>query len=622
MADSGTELLRRLEPVITQVRQRHQTVEQGWLANHAAWRAVRTRFYYNSPTFKHYIPAARRAIERSVVRIRQMLVPENDFFEVYPGDVFDMANSVAADAVSSYMAYLFEQRIRIKAMVSQLARCLLLYGRAVTKASIEVNKWAEDEDGEIEHTDIWPTLRVVDPFNFFVFPETITDLNDAQLIFEDSMYPWANYLDAVEASNGLIEGISRSDLNKPEWPTHHVERLQLGYMSAPSDLSAGDDRDKTKAAHVGEFVALTEGFLRYQQSWMQFWVVWNLNQGPRIVRLHKVVGNRQPFRMALAREIPGETDTSCMMDDLEPLQILLNDQFNRMEEAASVAAVPPVRVDPTKVTRADSLVWRPHAKWLVEPDGAKLLEVADTSRGSQASVSATMNMINSTFSPGGLVEGQPPRGSPRAGFAFSSMVNLSMADIKDLADTLEEQLLTPALKDIYILTIRHVPRDQVLKIPGTAAYMPQSMTTYDLYGGWNFKWVGQLHSQDMQQRGQKVQQFMEGMAPMLEPLMLQGWDVDLGQMAKMIWRDILGERGFDRILVKKPPPPPPMPGMPPGLPPGAPGAPPGAPAPPVNPMALAAKLLGPGGTQSAPTPENRERQASRQMTTAAGGPKQ
>ena len=385
------------------------------------------------------------------------------------------------------------------------------------------------------------------------------------------------------------------------------------------------DDGSGKASQVGEFVQITEGYLRYQQTWMLFWIVWNVKGGPRIVRLHQAVGDRQPFRWGLAREIPGESHTSSMMDDLEPLQILLNDQFNRMEEAASIAAVPPVRIDPTKVTRADSLVYRARAKWLVEPDGAKVLEIADTSRGSQAAVAATMNMITSVFSPGGLTEGQPPRGSPRAGFAFSSMVNLSMADIKDLADTIEECLLTPSLKDMYILTIRHVPREQVIKIPGTAAYNPQAMTTYDLYGGWNFKWVGQLHSQDMQQRGQKVQKFMEGMAPMLEPLLAQGWDVDLGQLVKMVWRDILGERGFDRILFKKPPAPP-MPPTPPGMSPGPPGMPPGPPPRPPgaqpNTAAMIAKMLGPGGPQSAATPEMRERQASRQMSQAAGGPSQ
>lgn len=616
MAESS-ELIKRLEPVVQQVRDRRCSVERMWLQNHAAWRGVRTRFFYNSESFKHYVPAARRAIERTATRMRAMLAPQSDFFEVYPGDIFDMANGAASDSVAAFMEYLFEQRIRTKSLVAQLCRSILIYDRAITKTSITVEHWSEDVEGEVEHVDIWPTLRAVDPFSFFVFPETINDLDDAQLIFEDSMYPWSDYLDAVEQAGGLIDSLERNDLQKPEWPTHHVERLQLGLVSAPTDLNAGvdGDREKGRDNEVGKFVFISEVFLKYQQTWLQIWIAWNLKDGPRIVRNHQIVGPRQPYRMALAREIPGETYTSCMMDDIEPLQVLLNDQVNRMEEAASIAAVPPTAVDPNRVTRADSLVFRPRAKWLVEPDGVKMLDVRDTSRGSQAAVMSTLNLITSVFSPGGIVEGTPPRGSPRAGFAFSSMVNLSMADIKDLAETIEENLLTPSLRDLYALTIRFVPREQVIRIPGTAAYQPQNLTTYDLYGHWNFKWIGQLHSEDLQVRGQKIQQFLQGAASLMEPLMMQGSQLDIAQLLKMYWRDVLQERGIDRILVKMPPqgaaPPMGPPGAPPGMPPGA------------NPAQMMAQMMGPGGGgQSAPTPENRERQQSRQRSQAAGAPSQ
>jgi hypothetical protein len=450
----------------------------------------------------------------------------------------------------------------------------------------------------------------VDVFSFYHFPETTSDLDRCQLIFEDVMYPWSEYLDAVEASDGLIDSISRGDLGKAEWPSHHLRRLAGTAMASPSDVPS-DDREGESKNQVGDFVQLTEGFMKSGQTWLQFWIAWNVKEGPKIVRLHKIVGTRQPYRLAVIRDIPGESYSTGQMDDLEPLQVLFNDQVNRMEESSSLAAVPPIRVDPMKVTRTDSLVFRPRAKWLMEPDGAKLLEIPDTSRGSQAAAMMTMNLITSVFSPGGITQGQPPRGSPRAGFAFSSMVNLGMADIKDIADILEDKLLTPNLQDLYKLTIQFVPSEQVIRIPGTAAYRPQSMTTYDLWGGWNFKWIGQLQAQDMQVRGQRMQEFLQGVAPLMEPLMVQGWTMDLGQLLKMIWRDVLGERGFDRILVKQPP-------QPPMLPPGAP-LPGGQGGPPVNPAQLIGGVLGAPGGGSAPTPENKQRQQSRGKSQAMGG---
>ena len=35
---------------------------------------------------------------------------------------------------------------------------------------------------------------------------------------------------------------------------------------------------------------------------------------------------------AIARPLPGETYTTTLANDVEPLQILLNDQFNQMEK--------------------------------------------------------------------------------------------------------------------------------------------------------------------------------------------------------------------------------------------------------------------------------------------------
>src|SRR5262245_47648166 len=252
MADGRRELVERLEPVICRVRDRRDPIETRWLAGYSAWRGQRTRWFYNSDQFRHYIPAARRAVERTTVRLRQMLCPDNDFFEVYPGDIFDTMNSTSADSVSAWMLYLLEQRIRIRGIVGQLARSAVMYGRAVTKACIDVVQWSEDPRGDVAHFDIWPTLRAVDVFSFYHFPETCTDLEKAQLVFEDVMLPWAEYIDAVQVGQGLIDPIARKDLTKPEWPNNHLQRLSLIPIQSPTDLVIGDPK-----LQVGEFVQIT-----------------------------------------------------------------------------------------------------------------------------------------------------------------------------------------------------------------------------------------------------------------------------------------------------------------------------------------------------------------------------
>lgn len=596
MDDKGS-VLQRLEPIICEVRNRKSSVEQSWLIRHAAWMGIRYpgRYFYNSKNFQHYIPAARRAIERTVVRAAQMMVPDNDFFEVYPGDDFDVMNGQNAESVTNYMSYLFNARIHIKRLVRELTRCFLIYDRAITKSSVELSQYSEDPDGKLMRQEIWPSLRAVDPFSFFVFPETVTDVEKAHLIFEDAMYSLADYRDAVKYSQGMVADIDEKDLDKPAWPTHHTERLALNTIIDPTAMPEGGNPYKPVPDNVERFVALTEGFLK-ADGWVQFWIVWNLKGGPKMVRLNKFHCPTQPYRMALARPIPGEHYTTGMMSDIEPLQVLFNDQINQMEEGRAIASVPPIAVDPGRVSRADSLEFGPRRKWLVDPDGVKVLPIPDTSRTSLSAAQMTLGLLNSNFSPGGFSEGQPPRNSPRAGFAVSSLMNLSMADIKEIADIMEDEILTPALHDLYKLTIMFVPSSQVLRIPGTSNYRPTRMTTQDLYGGWNFRWVGQLASQDLQVRSQRMLQLLGPLQSMFPIMAQQGWQLDLGQLFKMIWRDAMGERGIERLLVKVPPAPP----MPPqGQPPqgGVRGPPPNA-----------------GGS-----PEAVERQTSRMMAGLAGG---
>ena len=347
---------------------------------------------------------------------------------------------------------------------------------------------------------------------------------------------------------------------------------------------------------IERFVAITEGFMR-ADGWVQFWIVWNLKGGPKMVRLNQFNQPNHPYRMALARPIPGEHYTSGMMADIEPLQVLLNDQVNQMEESRAIAAIPPIAVDPSRVFRTDSLEFGARRKWLVDPEGVKVLPIPDTSRTSLAATQMTMGLINSNFSPGGMSEGQPPRNSPRAGFAVSSLMNLAMADIKEIADILEDEILTPALQDLYGLTIMYIPSEQVLRVPGTINYRPATMTTQDLYGGWTFKWVGQLQAQDLQVRAQRVLQFMGPMQQMMPIAQQQGYTFDMGQFLKMVWRDMFGERGIERLLVKIPPQPPPPPQQ--GTQPGGGVQPPG-----------------PGAGSS---PDAMQRQYSRMMSGLQGG---
>ncbi|KKL74213.1 hypothetical protein LCGC14_2067130, partial [marine sediment metagenome] len=455
-------LLKTLEGHIPNIRDRRKTITHRMELNHAAWRGTHTRSFFKSDTFAHFIPAARRVVERFVTRGTQMLLPSSEFFEVYPGDELDDDAGKRAESTRAYLVYLFRKKLRTYSLVKQLLRCFLLYSRAIIKTGVRVERSGRE-------TLIWPTARAVDPFMFYTWPETCTNIEDAQIVVEDNMMPWETY--AANMKRGVVDQIKQEDLTKVEWPHHIVKRLSDQGISTPDDMSSAPQAQREQDIKpLQSFLAISEVWMRKETSWWFVWILWNIDGGARIVRVSKKLKSRPSYRMVVSREIPGEAYTSAMMDDIEPLQVLLNDQINMTSEAQAVSFSPPTVVDPDRVSRASSIVYKPRQIWYADPEGIKMLEPKDTTKIGFQGIQMTLGLMDTFSGSSPLAEGQPTRNLPRAGFAVSSLLSLSLADIKDAAILMEDEILTPLLGDLYGITLDMIPKSQVFKIPGTSNF--------------------------------------------------------------------------------------------------------------------------------------------------------
>src|SRR3990167_5729432 len=493
--------------------------------------------------FSHFIPAARRALEKFTVRGAQMVVPSADFFEVFPGDIDGSEGDAEANSIRSWLRYVLVKRIKAYPFARTCFRMWGLYGRVIIKTGVEVLAIPE-RDGRVTK-QVWPTARVVDPFAFYVYPETVSDPARLQVMSEDLMIPWDTY--ASLAQQGIVAPIERNKLTAPEWPDHHVRRLQEQALTDPSTLQSTE-----KSEDLTSFVAVSEVWMRREGRWQRVWIAWNVNGGERVVRFNPRPFPVPPYRIAVARDLPGEQYTTGMFDDLEPMQVLLNDQFNIALEGQATNFSPPVVIDPNRVHRHSSLQFRPRAKWLADPEGVKFFEPRDIARYAFQGIQYTMGLIDQFSGSNSLADGQPARGMPRAGFAVSSMLNLALADIKDAAQVIEDCIFTPLLGDLYRLTVEYADPAQIVKIPGTQDWPARRFSVSELVGDWDFQWVGSLQAQDMQVKSQRMVAVL-GMLGKVGPVLLQdlqmrgkklNWEV----LLKRIWRDGLGERGLDKIV--------------------------------------------------------------------------
>ena len=536
---------------IPKIRTRREAVlDERWRKNHGAWLGTSTRSFFRSDTFNHFVPALRKAIERSVVRGAQMMVPSSQFFEVYPvgegTDEDDDERGKRAESVVQFFLYLFRKRIRPYSIAKQLLRSYFLFGRAVAKPGLKI-----DREGKSEF--VWPNVRVVDARAIYIFPETVSDINQAIMVIEDMYIPWETYQSAVDAK--VADKVEQKDLTAPKWPAYIEEQLGNLGMSTPSDLGSSDDAKDSetegeKKVPPQDFLFISEVWMRTRSSWWFVWLLWNVNEGPKIVRVSKEVFSRPNYRIAINREMPSEQYTTTMADDLEPLQVLFNDQLNLTMEGQAMNFAPPVAVDINAIGRFRPK-YQPRAIWFGSKDAYKFMQPNDTTRSGYQSLQFTSSLIDSYSGSNPLTEGQPTRNLPRAGFAVSSLLNLALADIKDSAQAIEDDILTPLLGDLYRLTVDFIPSSQIFKIPGTEDIKPRNLTTDDIAGEHDLIWVGSLQSQDFQVRAQRLLSLVETLGSIQglpQQLAAQGKKINWVAIAKRLWREGLGERGADSII--------------------------------------------------------------------------
>ena len=541
------DLARRFAATTDEVRSRRLQIEDEWLKAHDAWIGVQTYSFYESE-FKHFIPAFRRTIEKTVTRQIAQLMPHHEFFQIYPGDEMDVMADKEMTSIHRYMDWLLTDHIKIRRVAKQLVRTFDLYSRCITKSTVKVYDMPRMRQGKIVGSvqQVWPTCRAVDPFSFYVWPETASNLDEAILVFEDVVMPYQEYEEAVKL--GLADAINPEDLRPPIWPWHLSQRLDRVGMMTPNPLERVSSGEPSAAGTMKQaFVQLAEIYFRGAGNrWIMGWLVRNINP-VKFTRLHFSRYPRPPYRMAVARELPGQHYTPGQGQDIEALQVLLNDQFNQGEESRAVASGPPVILDPARVKRADSFVFGYRRKWYGDPAAVKMLEIPDTSVSALRAAQFTMAYMEG-FGPSGLMQGQPPRGTPRGSGAVAQLVSMAGADIVDSAKTIEEECLTPTLQDLFDLTVAFVPDLQILQIPGAEGFQPIMMTMNELFGGWKFKWSGASHFQDKQADAQQALAYFQDLIRMSDLLHQQGWKIDWATFNRILWKDILGERRLANIL--------------------------------------------------------------------------
>lgn len=569
--DQLESLVEMLIPTMNSTRERRKFIENEWLQNYRAWQGWPSQTYLirlPDNAIHYFIPHARRAIERNVSRGTKLLMPNMDWHQTLP---FDGISHQNAEAVHNALRYIYQKKIPTKKNISSGLRCLQMFNFSILHTSAIIQK-----------KEVWPYQRSVDPFNFYVFPDTASNIEEATVIFEDSIIPYQvylSYVDRSDKSKSLYEYIEAEDLHSPVWPYHLIERLAYRGLTQPSDLVQGtgktrklteksfrESREKaseTLAMKGKTFVALSKVYFRLDSRWFFAVLCTNIQDSgeggynTKVVRLDESE-NEPLYRWTNSRPLPDELYTNSPTDDIRVLQNLTNNALSQVESNRSRFAEPPMVANASKIGRLEQKTFENRKLWLFEDDpkdAIMSLDVEDTSTNGIRALQIYKGMLDQN-SGGGLPEGQPGRNMPRAGFAANTLLNMSLTDVEDIADFYEQECLTPGIGDVYHILLEYVPDSQIIKIPNKHPQLVKAYKKKDLFGDYSFTWLGSLGFQDTQVRADKFSQFL-GMLfnPQIfqvlsQQLAQQGLKIDIASILKTYYSYGLGERGLGEIIIE------------------------------------------------------------------------
>ena len=535
---------KQLSEQVVAIRERRRTVELRWLKSRRIWMdADLERRYIPENGIFRSIPSARRVGERTVTRCTAMIMPVlAKRFDIQPAT---MASQRNLSNVDSYMNFVYKKRIPTRSIINQLARCALIYGRPVLKTSVRVY-----------NSRVWPIQRAVDPFAFYMFPETASDFEDTEIVFEDYLFSYDRYA-SLSRKYDWLESINPADLDKPMWPYHLTERLAYSGITDPTQNVANlieytsDQLRKTTTA----FVSLTEVWLKREDKLYQVFIAWNVKNGPKTVGFIRSKYDDPLYRTVSHRPLPGETYTNSQFEDITDLELLQRDQLNKFQDAVDWEQG---FVLMNSQQRHDSWRVKGRSIWLTQDDPRSQMQFVQPPISSTNQLRAWqiyLGMMNSMGGAGTIAEGQPGRNMPRAGGAVNNLINLGMADIEDMAKLIEGSILTPGAADVFAVT-QFIPESQLIIVPGAETDIEGIKSSIirkqDLQGSYEFEWIGSSQYQDEGSRAQRVLIFlnMVSQPPMMQALAQRGYTPDFVELLRMSWRYVLGERGLSDVLVK------------------------------------------------------------------------
>lgn len=516
---------------------------------------------------KVYVPSYLRARETLVSQLSRSLFPSDEYMDVKQRLDGKLEN---ADGAKNYIKYEFEKSARLRATIKPFLSQFVDYGITVAKGFY--HKPASRLRARLRAGNGGPLidkysstsregLRFLPRSMFYVYvwPATIDDLDEAEVVFEDIDVPmmqvdllkrtgrWVN----TEHLQGNIIGEHEDNRDQQLMETMRaVPQRNVGggpfgtsttvtecWLCMPLPRSAYEDEEEPGMPVPVKVVVSGDTVLEITRN--PFW--------------HQ----RSPYYAHRMRTFPGAFYPTGTGHAARFLQYLINDFTNQMNDNGIYALNPIVKAN-LALIQGPLPAFRPGV--VIPTTDPKSIEFdrppVEQLQYASMLVSLYMNMLQDTNGAPSTLQGT--KGAKTATTTQILQAN-AMNPIQDMVEDIEASTMVRLMED----AIGFGQQFRTQAVLDELAGGPIHVTPNDLAGDFTYRYLASSQAANQQQRAQQALTLLQ-IIPGLQPSLMQNGKIaDPEPLLRRIFSDGFGFRGFEEFI-KAAPPPPQQPGAPGG----------------------------------------------------------
>lgn len=555
-----------LVPIIDWCRQDRMSQESEWgaIRNMESLTHDEGRRYYGRSDA--YLPIYARILGTAVSSLGRGLFPSDEYMDVADRGTGDPERS---RPLKAYLQWEFETNAKLRSHMRPFLRQLGNFGNSVLKAVYRKEVMHQGRAKRPSARDLFSQVRLGGTqsefkptavhdglqvsarnlFSWYVYPNTVESISEAQVIFEDSRTSrlhikemgfkglWKNIEAAIAAPN-----ISQKDNN---------DALQNLAMRG----SGANASDQFGANEIGGYVTLTEvwaflhlppgAYLPDEDKRLPLPVRVVLAGGtPVLVIRNPYFHQRPPYLVARDNVNPGYFYGSGAGRMVRWMQYLSNDMANQTNDVGIMGLNPMIKVNPGTITGPLPPIVPGGIWYTTDPQNGIVFD-----RPPIEQIQFGLMLLNQWMSSSFDLAGAPPilQGSGRGGKTATSSQILqrnAMIPYQDTVEGIELDVMVPLMFLTWVNAQQFRDQDVMAMVAGNSMKVSPEQLCIDP----EFRWLASSQATNNQMRTQQAMSLIQAISPIVPLLMQQGYTVDFVPLLKRIYGDGMGFRGFQEFI--------------------------------------------------------------------------